>query len=626
MANDFLLPTQHLGGGERLLHGMTVASAVAPRRAEDWVKLDADIFRRTLECLAGSSTSSTILIVGCRFDCQEIADWGSAPYWRKADDGTGAGPSSGRPPTASELALGLCHADARVRAAVLDAVGGEAPLPLLLLRCADGAERVREYARTVFAKALASVDDDSARALTALALRLGGRRHGRWARDTVLARTGGIRAAAVRELLAREGRAGEESRMAGIRAGAESGLLNEDALYQMAMTSKENRERLAGIRAALSLGQDAAARKRFLAFLNACEDSELRVVALRHALAVLLPSTGDLADLAVGHRDRNVRRLAARALLDRPAARTLLDQLLAAPDAAVRGLAVRRLRATGRSEDLVPYLTDPSPWVRGLARCELCAAGGDPHEWYRAVCADPDAVTSAAVSGLAERRDPEDAALLRALTRHTDGGVRARALGGLRRLRALGNNVLIRYADDPDPRVGAVVLRALRDEPAALRALLGHPLARVRARALVHLAQRHTIGWDEALPLLSDPAPEVTRAARGALEAVGREVPVTRLLALAAPGEVPERRALAMHLLGRSFAPEALLNALRLLDDPLPAVRAAARDQAEWVLRDRGTAEGPHADKIRALAERHKARLAAWRSEEGRRRRARRDQ
>ncbi|MFD9030860.1 HEAT repeat domain-containing protein [Streptomyces sp. NPDC059567] len=224
------------------------------------------------------------------------------------------------------------------------------------------------------------------------------------------------------------------------------------------------------------------------------------------------------------------------------------------------------------------------------------------------------------MSGLAERRDSEDAVLLRALTQHTDGGVRARALGGLRRLGVLGDDTLIRYADEPDPRVGAVVLRVLRNDPAALRALLGHPLARVRAGALVHLAHRHAIGWDEALPLLSDPAPEVTRAAAcDALQVAGREVPATRLLALAAPGEAPERRALAMYLLGRSSGPEALLNALRLLDDPVPAVHAAARDQAQRVLWHRTAEAEPHADEIRALVERHKERLVAWHADERRR-------
>ncbi|MGW6979240.1 hypothetical protein ACWGE1_07305 [Streptomyces sp. NPDC054932] len=623
MANDFLLPTEHLSGGERLLYGKAVSSAVAPGRAEDWVRLDTDVFYGTLSRVAGWNASSRLLIGGHWFDRREIADWDTAPYWHGAGDRTGAGPSWGRTPTASELALCLCHADARVRAAALDTGGAAAPLPLLLLRCADGDESVRERARCAFAQALASADDGSARSLAALALTVGVRRHGRWARDAVLARTGGIKEQDVRELMASEGWRGAEARTAGIRAGAEAGLLDPDALYRIALTTTwENGERLEAVRAAFATDRDAAARKRFVEFLDVCEDSQVRVPALRYALAARLPSLGDLADLAVDHRDRHVRRLATRALLDLPGADAVLDRLLAAPDSVVRGSAVVRLRAAARPGDLVPHLTDPSPWVRGLAGRELRAAGGDPHARYRALCADPEAVTPPAVSGLTELRDPRDAPLLHTLTRHTDGAVRARALGGLRRLGLLGGDDLVQYADDPDPRVGAVVLRGLRDDPAAMRALLAHPHARVRARALVHLAHRHGIGWDEAMPFLSDPSNAVSRAARDALWAARSDVSLARLIALTAPGELPQGRALAMHLLDHSFEPEALLTALRLLDDPDPTVRAAARVQARRVLWDSKAAQGPHADEIRALAEMHQERLTAWHAEERRRRRA----
>ncbi|MGW9070649.1 hypothetical protein ACWGQT_14555 [Streptomyces yangpuensis] len=635
MANDFLLPTQYLGAGERLLHGKALSSAVAPGRAEDWVRLDTDVFSGTLGRVAGWKVSSRIEIGGHWFDDCEIADWESAPYWREGDDPagaddhtgagdpTGAAPSWGCPPTASELALCLCHADARVRAAALDTGGVAAPLPLLLLRCADGDERVRGRARRAFTEALAGADDGSAGSLAALALRIGHRRHGGWARDVVLARTGGIREPAVQELLASGGWQGAEARLAGIRAGAEAGLLDTDALYRIALTAaRDNSERLEAVRAAFATGHGTAARKRFIAFLDACENSEVRVGALRHALSAHLPSLGDLTGLAVGHRDRHVRRLAARALLGLPGADTVLDRLLAAADGTVRGAAVGRLRAAARPADLEPYLTDPSPWVRGLAARELRAAGGDPHALYRALCADPETVTPPAVSGLAEQRDLRDAPMLDALTRHTDGAVRARALGGLRRLGVLAADALVPYADDPDPRVAAVVLRGLRDDPVLLRALLAHPHARVRARALVHLAHRHHIGWNEALPLLTDPAKEVSRAARGALRAARGEVTVAQLVALTAPGEPPERRALAMQLLACSYEPEALLTALRLVDDPLPAVRAAARGDACRVLWDRAAARSPHADEIRALAERHRERLTVWLAETRRRNRA----
>ncbi|MEV7559567.1 hypothetical protein [Streptomyces sp. NPDC089795] len=407
MANDFLLPTRYLSAGERLLHGASVSSAVAPGRAEDWVRLDTDVFHGTLSRVAGWKVSSRLRIGGHWFDDREIADWDAAPYWREGEVPTAAGPSWGCPPTASELALCVCHADARVRAAALDTGGAATPLPLLLLRCADGDERVREHARRAFTEALAGVDAGSAGPLAALALRIGFRRHGGWARDAVLARIGDIREPAVQELLASEGWQGVEARQAGIRAGAKADLLDADALYRIALTAtRDNSERLEAVRAALATSHHRPARKQFLEFLDSCESSEVRICALRHALSTHLLSLGDLTDLAVGHRDRRVRRLAARALLDLPGADTALDRLLAAPDRTVRGSAVGRLRAAARPADLAPYLTDPSPWVRGLAARQLGAAGGDPHARYRALCVDPETVTPAAVSGLAEHRDP----------------------------------------------------------------------------------------------------------------------------------------------------------------------------------------------------------------------------
>ncbi|MFD0374316.1 hypothetical protein [Streptomyces sp. NPDC127112] len=464
MVNVSLLPGRFLSGGERLLHGKGVDAAVGAGRAEDWVRLDADVFHGTLSRVAGWKIASRLQVGFHWFDGREIADWDTAPYW-DVD-----GPSWAGPPTGSELALCLCHADPRVRAAALAAGGPAAPLPLLLLRCADNDERVRGRARAAFTEALAAVGDGSLRSLVVLALRLGVRRHGHWARDAVLARTGGVREAAVRELLASGGWQGADARVAGIRAGVEAGLLDPDALYRIALTADQaTRDRFEAIRAAVGAGRDTVARKRFLDFLAGCEASEVRIRALGYAFAVRLLSAGDLAALAAGHRDRKLRRLAAEMVLELPGADAVLDRLLAASDTVVRGRAVERLRACAPAGRLVPYLTDPSPWIRRLASRELRAAGGDPHAHYRAWCADPAAVTPAAVSGLAEYRDPRDGVLLHTLTRHADGAVRARALGGLRRLGVLDACALTRYAADPDPRVVAVVRRGLRDDPAVMR-------------------------------------------------------------------------------------------------------------------------------------------------------------
>ncbi|MFE0339904.1 HEAT repeat domain-containing protein, partial [Streptomyces sp. NPDC058955] len=522
MTSERLLgPTHHLRRGERLLHGKDTATAVGAGRAEDWVALDSDVFYGTMDRVAGWRGTSTFLLGAHWFDSREVADWDTAPYWVEE---AGA-PSWGRPPTPSELALCLCHADPRVRAAALDAAGPAAPLPLLLLRCADGDEPVRDRARAAFARALDTAGDDTVRSLAALALRLGGRRHGRWGRDAVLARTGGVAEDAVRELRAGQGWEHEEARRAGIRAGAAAGVLDERELYGIALTARDPGERLEGLRAALGIRRDATAGKRFLGFLEVCEGSEVRVLALRYALDAGLLSPDDLAGLALGHQDRHVRRLAARVLSDLPGGAAVLGALSGAADGVVRGMAVAALRAGGRADALVPHLTDPSPWVRGLARRGLREASGDPHARLRALCADPAAVTPAAVSGLAEERDAGDAPRLRALLRHPDGAVRARALGGLRLLGALEDAGLPPYADDPDPRVGAVVLRALRDDPDALRGLLRHRHARVRARALVLLSHRHGLGWDEALPHFADPEPEVARAARRARAVAYTQLP-----------------------------------------------------------------------------------------------------
>ncbi|MFJ3632944.1 hypothetical protein [Streptomyces sp. NPDC090112] len=620
MTNGWLLPTQYLTAGERLVHGKGVGAAVGAGRAEDWVRLDTDVHSGTLDRAYGWKCTLSLRIGAHWFDSREVADWDTVPHWN------GDGLSWTSPPTESELALCLCNADPRVRAKALEREAARAPLPLLLLRCADTAPAVRERARTAFAAALAAAGDGSVRSLAVLALHVGVRKHGAWARELVLARTGGAGEAEVRELLACEGRHGEDARTAGVRAGAEAGVLDADDLYRIALrTDRSHKERLAAVRTALSAdrrdgaGGERAARKRFVGFLERCETSQLRVRALGGALSAHLLSADELAGLACAHRDRKVRRIAARTLLELPGAEAFLDRLLAASDGVVRGRAMTRLRALGRAQDLVPHLTDPSPWARDLACRELRAAGTDPHALYQAWCADPATVTPAAVSGLAALRELRDGPLFRTLARHADGAVRARALGGLRRLGLLDADGLARHADDPDPRVAAVVLRGLRDDAEVLRGMLGHPHGRVRGAALTHLAHRHTLGWEEALPFLSDPAKEASRAARGALRGRGSRIPEARLLELVAPGELPQQRALAMELLERSFEPGPLLAALRLVDDPLPAVRATARKGALRILWDRDAARGPHAEEICALGNRHAGRLPAWKAEQRRR-------
>ncbi|MFH9739523.1 hypothetical protein ACH4MA_17795 [Streptomyces roseolus] len=67
-----------------------------------------------------------------------------------------------------------------------------------------------------------------------------------------------------------------------------------------------------------------------------------------------------------------------------------------------------------------------------------------------------------------------------------------------------------------------------------------------------------------------------------------------------------------MELLGNRYTAEDPPDALRLLDDPRPDVRASGRDQALRVVGDRKAVQGPHGDAIRALTRAHEERIATW--------------
>ncbi|WP_189832387.1 hypothetical protein [Streptomyces zaomyceticus] len=488
------------------------------------------------------------------FDDRELADWTTAPHWHETgpDGGPGGVAAWSLPPTESEIALALCHADPRLRAAALRiAELPAAALPLVLVRCADTDGTVREPARATLSGALAGTGaaaDEAVRALVPLALLLDLRRHGRWAREAVLARTdrdGETVAEAVAELLTSRR---YDIRRAGVRAAVSAGLL--DAAGACATAERDTDVGVAGeaVRAAVRLSRraldaDGAAREhliaRFHAFMGPRRDPALGRTALATALEVGLLGPEDLVRLAVSHPERIARRTALAALLDAHDPSPFLDEPATARDAAVRIAAVERLRSAGRDDDLARHLTDSHAPVRALARRELRAAGVDPYPVYRALCADPATVTPAAVSGLAGRRDPEDLPLFHELTRHARGPVRARALGVLRMLGALPGDGTVAFADDPDRTVRKTVLRAVRHHPEALRVLLltaAH--GDVRAAALDLLRSRHGLDWRETVPFLEDPAPSVTRVARAAVGWNRSELPLSFLLDLAAPGRL----------------------------------------------------------------------------------------
>ncbi|OPG01315.1 hypothetical protein B1R27_37535 [Streptomyces sp. GKU 895] len=91
--------------------------------------------------------------------------------------------------TESQLALGLCHRDGRVRQSALERVGEHpALLPLVVVRCADWVPQVRERARERLAELL---DAAGAARLAPLILRMGHRGRGGFAAELATALLGG---------------------------------------------------------------------------------------------------------------------------------------------------------------------------------------------------------------------------------------------------------------------------------------------------------------------------------------------------------------------------------------------------------------------------------------------------
>ncbi|MEV4941850.1 hypothetical protein [Streptomyces zaomyceticus] len=633
-----LLPTQYHSPEERLLHGKGIAAAVGAGRAEDWAELDQNLAMDTWR--PGPRWSRGTVRIGFHwFDTRELADWTTAPHWHETgpDGGPGGVAAWSSPPTESEIVLALCHADPLVRAAALRlAELPAAALPLVLIRCADTDGTVRELARAILSRALDGTDaatDEAVRALVPLALLLDLRRHGRWARETVLTRAartdrdGEVVAEAVAELLTSRR---YDVRRAGVRAAASWGLLDAAGAYATAERDTDVGVAGEAVRAAVRLSRraleaDGTAREqllaRFHAFMGLRRDPVLGRTALATALEEGLLGPEDLVRLAVAHPERIARRTALAALLDAHDPSPFLDELATARDAVVRAAAVERLRPAGRDDDLARHLTDSHAPVRALARRELRAAGVDPYPVYRALCTDPATVTPAAVSGLAGRRDPEDVPLFHELTRHALGAVRARALGVLRRLGSLPGDGPVAFADDPDRTVRKTVLRTVRRHPGALRVLLTAAHGDVRAAALDLLRSRHGLHWREAVPFLEDPAPSVTRVARATVGWNKYELPLSFLLDLAAPGRPHAQRAAGLALMHDDEA--RLLAALRLADDPDVTLRwRARRDAVRELRRLEEEVRGPYGDEIRRLVAHHAAELPGWQDEIRRRNRA----
>lgn len=398
-------PARELAPHERLLLGNSLVTALDTADPEAWIDLD-----RRIRATTGRGDEST----------PPGAPTASAtPGVPSASPGTGSSVAPGRrlapdwdesardvtwsvfPPSEPETALALCHHRWQVREAALPfAPGRPALLPLLLLRCADGRSPVRERARRTLGAALDGPGAAGRAAeLVPLAVRLTLRPHGGPGLALVLTAAGTLPSSLPDRLLA----------------------------------SPRPRARLLGTGLCLHRGLLSPAR---------------------------------LTELVLTAEDRGVRRLCTDALLARVSAGDqgrLLDPLLAASSAATRSSAVTALHRAGRGPEAYDRLADPSARVRSAARLVLRLEGADPWAPYRERCADPAApgLPPGAVFGLAESGAPDAAGLLRPLTLHPEGRVRAAALAGLRMLDAVSPDELMAAMDDPHPPVVRTARKAL---------------------------------------------------------------------------------------------------------------------------------------------------------------------
>ncbi|MFE6226052.1 hypothetical protein [Streptomyces sp. NPDC057854] len=200
---------------------------------------------------------------------------------------------------------------------------------------------------------------------------------------------------------------------------------------------------------------------RVTRLLFACRDGATRRVALAVALDRQLYSGRGLALVAAGDSDPLVQERAASAAVAADEPDATLAVLLGARAGRVRAAGVTALRRAGRHAEAEPYLYDRSGRTRACARWVLRQGGGDPVAAYRAACAGAR-IPARAPLGLGECGSRSvDAPLLRELTAHPDGRVRASAVAGLRLLDAVEPRLMEALLDDPEPAVVRAARRAL---------------------------------------------------------------------------------------------------------------------------------------------------------------------
>ncbi|MEV0599982.1 hypothetical protein AB0I82_11895 [Streptomyces sp. NPDC050315] len=313
----------------------------------------------------------------------------------------------------ARFALTLCHRDGRVREAAVRGSGRyPALLPLIVIRCADWVEPVRERARELLSETL---DGDTAVALAPLILRVGRRNRGDF----------GV------QLLEEVMRRAPRGHFAGLFADADRTVRR--FAYRLAV----ERQLLGPVELARAAGRDPD---------TVVQD---------------LCATAALKSLALHDRDANDN------VHD-----DVLTLLLTARNPGTRSTGVTALRRAGRPRQAEPFLSDRSALVRACARYVVRQHGIDATAWYRKRCAVPDdpELPPGAVIGLAECGDRADAGLLWSFLAHPAAGVRAQAVAGLRALDRADAERLRPLLDDPAPGVvretAIALLPSAKDLPA----------------------------------------------------------------------------------------------------------------------------------------------------------------
>jgi len=429
----------------------------------------------------------------------ERIDVGDPLSWLRLDEALRRTPYAPSDPAEPELANALCHWDGRIRQAALEQAAGQPVLlPLVVVRCADWVEQVRDRARELLR---ASLDVETAVALTPLILLFGRRGRGAFAVELV----GGVLRPASREQLAPLFSHPDRTvRRFVHRLAVEEGLLSpaelartaardadtvvqnlcaEAALAAVAKTdgydevlepllgARNPRARAAGVTALRAAGLTGRA-EGFLVDRSGVVRACARYVVRQHGGDPLAsyrawclaaePVPGAVIGLAeCGGRDDAA----------------LLWALVPHQSAAVRARAVAGLRVLDVVDvrRMLPLLDDPAPGVvREAALALLPSAGLVPDEW------------------LMERLARGSRAVRVAAFRLLD------ARGGIVRLRAA-----VTVLDDPDERLrawGAQVVQRWRLEEGMTPgdAEIGELLGRARHLFSAYALTRRL--WEAGLP------------------------------------------------------------------------------------------------------------------------------